>query len=47
MITCQLAIIHTEMGEFEQSNRLLQLIFEDLDEEMVECHYFLRIIMPI
>ncbi|SDM72683.1 lipopolysaccharide assembly protein LapB [Bacillus sp. OK048] len=41
MITCQLAIVSTELGEFENSNRLLHLILEDLDEEMAECHYFL------
>jgi Flp pilus assembly protein TadD len=41
MITCQLAIVLTEIGEFEQSNRLLHQILEELDEEMLECHYFL------
>ncbi|WP_223592088.1 tetratricopeptide repeat protein [Neobacillus bataviensis] len=41
MITCQLAIVSTELGEFENSNRLLHLILEELDSEMVECHYFL------
>jgi tetratricopeptide (TPR) repeat protein len=41
MITCQLAIVSTELGEFENSNRLLHIILEDLDAEMAECHYFL------
>ncbi|WHY76824.1 tetratricopeptide repeat protein [Neobacillus sp. WH10] len=41
MITCQLAIVSTELGEFENSNRLLHLILEELDSEMAECHYFL------
>ncbi|WP_342432959.1 tetratricopeptide repeat protein [Neobacillus sp. FSL H8-0543] len=41
MITCQLAIVLTELGEFENSNQLLHLILEDLDGEMAECHYFL------
>ena len=41
MIACQLAIIHTELGEYQQSNQLLHLILEEYDEEMVECHYFL------
>ncbi len=41
MIVCQLAIIYTEIGEFHQSNELLHSILEELDEEMVECHYFL------
>jgi len=41
MIVCQLAIIHTELGEYKESNELLHLILEELDEEMMECHYFL------
>ncbi len=41
MIACQLAIVSTELGEFDHSNQLLHLILEDLDHEMVECHYFL------
>ena len=41
MIVCQLAIIHTEMGDYQQSNHLLHMILEELDEDMVECHYFL------
>ena len=41
MIACQLAIIHTEMGEYQQSNHLLNMVLEELDDDMVECHYFL------
>jgi tetratricopeptide (TPR) repeat protein len=41
MIACQLAIILTELGEYEESNRLLHMILEELDEEMTECHYLL------
>lgn len=41
MIMCQLAIVWTEIGEYENSNRLLHTILEELDEEMAECHYFL------
>ena len=41
MITCQLAVLHTEMGEYQQSNRLLHSILDELDEELYECHYFL------
>lgn len=41
MIVCQLAIVSTEFGEFDQSNRLLHQILEELDGEMFECHYFL------
>lgn len=41
MIACQLAIILTDLGEYEDSNRLLRHVLEELDEDMVECHYFL------
>lgn len=41
MIVCQLAIIYTELGEYKESNRLLHLILDELDPDMVECHYFL------
>ncbi|MDP4084060.1 MAG: tetratricopeptide repeat protein [Bacillota bacterium] len=41
MIACQLAIVWTELGEYEKSNQLLHVILEELDEEMAECHYFL------
>lgn len=41
MIACQLAIILTELGDYEESNRLLHIILEELHEEMTECHYLL------
>lgn len=41
MIACQLAIVYTEAGEYEESNELLLTILNDLDPEMTECHYFL------
>lgn len=41
MIACQLAIILTELGDYEESNQLLHIILEELDEEMAECHYLL------
>ncbi|MBP2240308.1 tetratricopeptide (TPR) repeat protein [Cytobacillus eiseniae] len=41
MIVCQLAIIFSELGEYKQANTLLHQILEELDEDMVECHYFL------
>lgn len=41
MIACQLAIILTELGEYDESNRMLHIILEELDEEMTECHYLL------
>lgn len=41
MIYCQLAIVCTELGDYQQSNRYLHEILEELDEHMLECHYFL------
>ncbi|MBS4200321.1 tetratricopeptide repeat protein [Bacillus sp. FJAT-49732] len=41
MIACQLAIVHTEAGEYTESNKLLFMILNDLDDSMTECHYFL------
>ncbi|MGM7634481.1 tetratricopeptide repeat protein [Bacillus sp. Hm123] len=41
MIACQLAIVETELGNFEQSNGLLHFILDDLDPLVSECHYFL------
>ncbi|WP_059172066.1 lipopolysaccharide assembly protein LapB [Bacillus sp. FJAT-27445] len=41
MIACQLALVWTEIGGYENSNRLLHLILDELDPEMTECHYFL------
>ncbi|WP_174728680.1 tetratricopeptide repeat protein [Mesobacillus harenae] len=41
MIVCQLAIVYTELGDYQQSIRLLHMILEELDQEMTECHYFL------
>lgn len=41
MFACQLAIVHTELGNYKDSNRLLHTILEEWDEDMVECHYFL------
>lgn len=41
MIACQLALVHTETGEYEKSNDLLLMTLKDLDERMTECYYFL------
>ncbi|WP_409272186.1 tetratricopeptide repeat protein [Neobacillus sp. SCS-31] len=41
MIACQLALVWTEIGGYENSNRLLHMILDELDPEMTECHYFL------
>ncbi|MDQ0215957.1 tetratricopeptide (TPR) repeat protein [Oikeobacillus pervagus] len=41
IIACQLAIVETELGNYEQSNQLLHLILDELDSFMNECNYFL------
>ncbi|MFK2825452.1 tetratricopeptide repeat protein [Bacillus sp. B190/17] len=41
MIACQLAVVETELGNFEQSNGLLHFVLDDLDPLISECHYFL------
>jgi len=41
IIACQLAIVSTEMGEYQFSNILLEDIITNLDPYMSECHYFL------
>jgi tetratricopeptide (TPR) repeat protein len=41
VIACQLAIVETELGNYEESNRLLIMIANDLDPFMNEVHYFL------
>ncbi|WP_409295414.1 tetratricopeptide repeat protein [Peribacillus sp. SCS-26] len=41
MIACQLAIVCTELGEYEYSNELLLDVLHNLDPLMYECHYFL------
>ncbi|RHW38921.1 tetratricopeptide repeat protein [Neobacillus notoginsengisoli] len=41
MIACQLALVNTEIGEYENSNVLLHLILDEMDPDMTECHYFL------
>lgn len=38
---CQLAAVLAELGEFEESNRLLIEVVDDLEPEMYECYYFL------
>lgn len=38
---CQLAIVLTELGEYQQSNKLLLFIIEEIDCDMSECHYFI------
>ena len=41
LIACQLSIIYTDLGEYSESNKLLENIVADLDPFMTECHYFL------
>ncbi|GEM_PF-161335 len=41
MIACQLALVHTETGDYEKSNQLLLMTLNELDERMTECYYFL------
>jgi tetratricopeptide (TPR) repeat protein len=40
-IMCQLAIVLTELGDYQRSNELLMEIVENLEPEMHDCHYFL------
>ncbi|MGG3891395.1 tetratricopeptide repeat protein [Metabacillus fastidiosus] len=37
----QLATIYTEMGNYQQSNELLDNIINKLDPTLTECHYFM------
>ncbi|WP_062354318.1 tetratricopeptide repeat protein [Bacillus kwashiorkori] len=41
MITCQLAIIYSELEDYEKSNQLLMSIINNPGKPMDECHYFL------
>lgn len=36
----QLAVIYSEMGQYQESNDLLDYILANLETEMPECHYF-------
>lgn len=41
LIPLQLALVYTEIGHYDESNRLLFHILEELDSSLVECHYFI------
>lgn len=41
MIPLQLALVYTETGDYDESNRILFNILEELDSSLVECHYFI------
>ncbi len=38
---CNMAGILSEMGNYEESNRILQSIVDELDSEMTECHFYM------
>lgn len=38
---CNLAGVLSEMGQFEQSNLVLQEVIEDVDPSMIECYYYM------
>ncbi|CAG9620708.1 tetratricopeptide repeat protein [Sutcliffiella rhizosphaerae] len=40
-VMCQLAIVLTELGEYQRSNEYLLSILDDLAPGMNDCHYFL------
>ncbi|WP_241156720.1 tetratricopeptide repeat protein [Bacillus sp. FJAT-42376] len=37
----QLAMIYTEMGNYQESNEILTDIMEKVDPTMIDCHYFM------
>ncbi|WP_338324918.1 tetratricopeptide repeat protein [Metabacillus mangrovi] len=37
----QLAMIYTEMGNYQESNEILSVILERVDPDMTDCHYFM------
>ncbi|BBH23138.1 hypothetical protein Back11_44830 [Paenibacillus baekrokdamisoli] len=38
---CNMAGILSEMGNYEESNRILRSIVDELDSEMTECHFYM------
>jgi len=38
---CNMAGILSEMGNYEESNRVLQMIVGELDQTMTECHFYM------
>lgn len=40
-IYCHLSMVHTELGEYELANQLLHQVLDEIDNEMVQCHYLL------
>lgn len=41
VIACQLAIVHSELGEYDRSNEILYKVLHEIEPYMYECHYFL------
>jgi tetratricopeptide (TPR) repeat protein len=38
---CNLAGVLSELGDFEESNRILEKILSDISPDMVECHFYM------
>jgi len=38
---CNLAGVLSEMGQFEESNQVLQEVIDTIDPSMIECHYYM------
>jgi len=38
---CNMAGILSEMGDYEESNRILRMIIDELDPAMTECHFYM------
>ncbi|GIQ67459.1 DDE transposase family protein [Xylanibacillus composti] len=38
---CNLAGIYSELGNYEESNRILRMILESIDPDMTECFYYM------
>ncbi|WP_198299806.1 tetratricopeptide repeat protein [Tumebacillus avium] len=38
---CNLAGVLSELGEFEESNKILQKILKEIDPDLVECHFYM------
>lgn len=38
---CNLAGIYSELGNYEESNRILRMILENIDPDMTECFYYM------
>jgi tetratricopeptide (TPR) repeat protein len=41
VLYCQLAAIHSELGDYEKSNELLKTVLGTYDKTMYECYFFL------